>query len=326
MDWLNIINLGRLFPRRRQTKKNRQPAIKQTGGNLDKEEIARRIKNITEEEAIQDYEKLKNMDLKQITNESRIGNKFVDYFTFVERLETVSKKGMTFFEFINDKEYLNREYIQNLIKIKYKASEDIYIQMYNVFQLHCGFIGLFKPFTAVEIYSRFKPQSVLDMTMGWGGRLVGACALDIPNYIGIDSNKALKEPYTKMVKLLKKLGTKTKIKLMFKDALTVDYSKLDYDFVLTSPPYYNVEIYQGTTPKTDAEWETTFYIPLFSKTFKYLKRGGYYVLNIPTRLYESVCVELFGKADIVIPLHLKNRQKNRYVKNEYHEFIYVWKK
>ena len=25
--------------------------------------------------------------------------------------------------------------------------------------------------------------------MGWGGRLVGACALGIQNYIGIDNNK-----------------------------------------------------------------------------------------------------------------------------------------
>jgi len=129
-----------------------------------------------------------------------------------------------------------------------------------------------------------------------------------------------------MVKLLKKMGTTTNIKLMFKDARTVDYSKLDYDFVLTSPPYYNVEIYDGTTEMTDEKWESTFYIPLFSKTFKHLKTGGHYVLNIPQKLYESVCVDLFGKADLVIPLHIKNRPKNMYTVNDYHEFIYAWKK
>ena len=127
-----------------------------------------------------------------------------------------------------------------------------------------------------------------------------------------------------MVKLLKKMGTTTKIKLMFKDALTVDYSKLDYDFVLTSPPYYNIELYTGTNHKTEEEWETTFYIPLFTKTFKHLKRGGYYVLNIPQKVYESVCVDLFGKADIKMPLKLK--LKNMHTEKEYHEFIYVWKK
>ena len=105
----------------------------------------------------------------------------------------------------------------------------------------------------MELYSRFKPKSVLDFTMGWGGRLVGACALDVPNYIGIDSNKQLKEPYQRMVKLLNKLGTNTKINLMFKDALKVDYSKLDYDCVLTSPPYYNVEVYEGMLPKKSSD-------------------------------------------------------------------------
>ena len=318
MDWLNHVT-NKMFPKRRQTKKNRP----QSGGGLDKEAIAKRIQNITEEDAIADYEKLKHLDLKQITNESRIGNKFVDYFTFVERLETISKKGMSYFEFIKDKEYIKRTYIQNLIKLNDKG-QDRYILLYTVFRLHCGFIGIFKPFTALEIYSRFKPTSVLDMTMGWGGRLVGACASNVPSYIGIDSNKSLKQPYTKMVKLLKKMGTTTKIKLMFKDALTVDYSKLDYDFVLTSPPYYNIELYTGTNHKTEEEWETTFYIPLFTKTFKHLKRGGYYVLNIPQKVYESVCVDLFGKADIKMPLKLK--LKNMHTEKEYHEFIYVWKK
>ena len=32
-----------------------------------------------------------------------------------------------------------------------------------------------------------------DPCMGWGGRLVGACALDIPKYIGIDLNKSLEK-------------------------------------------------------------------------------------------------------------------------------------
>ena len=38
----------------------------------------------------------------------------------------------------------------------------------------------------MEIYHLFNPHTVLDPTMGWGGRLVGACVLDVPKYIGID--------------------------------------------------------------------------------------------------------------------------------------------
>ena len=298
----------------------------QDGGRQDgiKKHIATKIKNIDEEEAIRDYENLKKADLKKVTNETRIGTKFVDHFTFLERLETGSKKGMTYFEFIKDTEYHKKKYIQNLLK--YQKGEDKHVALYRVFKLHCGSIGLFKPLTAMELYSRFKPKSVLDFTMGWGGRLVGACVLDVPNYIGIDSNKQLKEPYQRMVKLLNKLGTNTKINLMFKDALKVDYSKLDYDCVLTSPPYYNVEVYEGMLPKKDEEWEQEFYIPLFSETYKHLKKGGHYILNIPKDLYEDVCIELFGKADIKIPLKKKGHPKNSNTEKDYTEFIYVWRK
>ena len=301
----------------------------QVGGDTfnkkEKDTIANKIKNTTEEEAIRDFEHLKNMDLSKISDETRIGNKFVDHFTFGERLETISKKGMSYYDFVQNTEYHKKKYIQNLLN--YQKGEDKHVALYRVFKLHCGSIGIFKPLTAMEVYSRFKPQSVLDMTMGWGGRLVGACALDVPNYIGIDSNVQLKEPYAHMIKLLKKLKTATKIKLMFKDALKVDYSKLDYDMVLTSPPYYNIEIYEGMKSATEEEWETNFYIPLFTETYKYLKSGGHYVLNIPIDLYENVCIPLFGKANIKMPLKVKhNRPKNGYTKKGYTEFIYVWKK
>ena len=293
-------------------------------GGASKESIAKKIKNISKEEAINDYQHLKQVNLKKVTNETRIGNKFVDYFTFLPRLETISKKGMSYFDFIEDTEYHKKKYIQNLLN--YQRGDDKYVALYRIFKLHCGSIGLFKPLTAMEIYTRFKPKSVLDPTMGWGGRLVGACALDVPNYIGIDTNKSLKEPYKNMVKTLKELGTQTNIKLMFKDALKVDYSKLDYDCVFTSPPYYNIEIYEGTKYKTDEEWDENFYIPLFTQTYKHLKRGGHFILNIPKKLYENVCLDLLGKANIKIPLKKKAHPKNKNTEQDYTEFLYVWTK
>ena len=288
----------------------------------EKKAIAKKIKNITEEEAIKDYEHMKDLDLKKVTNETRIGNKFIDYFTFLQRLETVSKKGMNYFDFLQDTEYHKKKYIKRLLD--YQKGEDKQVALYRVFKLHCGSIGLFKPLNAMDVFHRFQPRSVLDFCMGWGGRVVGACALDVPNFIGIDLNKSLKDPCTKMAKLLKRIGSKTKIKLMFKDALKVDYSKLDYDMVLTSPPYYNVEIYEGTTVRTEEEWDQEFYIPLFTETYKHLKKEGHYALNVPQKIYENVCLDLFGSAKIKIPLKKKARPKNKLTKKDYSEYIYVW--
>jgi hypothetical protein len=87
------------------------------------------------------------------------------------------------------------------------------------------------------IYNKYKPKSILDMNMGWGGRFVGACALDVEKYTGIDINTKLFKPYKDMTKFLDN-KTKTKITLYFEDSV-----KFDNDLVLTSPPYYNIEMY-----------------------------------------------------------------------------------
>jgi DNA modification methylase len=176
----------------------------------------------------------------------------------------------------------------------------------------------------MDYYCRYKPNSVLDFTMGWGGRLIGASALNIPNYIGIDMNTNLIKPYEEMVKMIKPY-TSTKIKLMFKNALNVDYNKLDYDMVFTSPPYYNIEKYSHMQDiKTKEEWNKTFYEPIINKTWNGLKKGGHYCLNIPIEVYDNVCIKILGEADKKIPIIKAKRKKGG--GENYKEYTYIWKK
>jgi hypothetical protein len=192
---------------------------------------------------------------------------------------------------------------------------------YRIFNMYFGSVNIFKPTIAMNIYYKYKPKSILDMTMGWGGRLVGACALDIPNYTGIDLNKDLIKPYAEMVDVLSNYST-TKITLIFKDALKVDYSKIHYDLVLTSPPYYNIEQYSHQPRINKDEWDETFYKPLVLKTWKHLQKGGHYCLNVPKDVYERVLKNILGKAHALIPLVKSKRTPNE----KYKEFIYVWLK
>jgi hypothetical protein len=288
----------------------------------EKRKLAYEMKPITKEQMRESY-----LDLAQesIPPETSLkGNKFVDYFTFVFRLETAGNKGISFWDFWENKTfYMKKQYVKNFLKL---TDKKLIHKMFDVFRLYFGSVGMFKPVLAMHIYDRYKPKSVLDFTMGWGGRLVGASALNVPSYIGIDMNPQLEQPYKKMVKELKSLGSNTKIKLIFKDALTVDYSKLNYDCVFTSPPYYNTEIYIGSRKMTEADWNENFYIPLFSKTYKNLKSGGYYILNIPISVYENVCVGLFGKAHEKIPMFAPRPMSKKLKQSEYKEYIYVWRK
>ena len=292
-----------------------------------KQTITNKIYNLTEKDVLEDFNKLREIECNYHKEFSQIGNKVVNKYTLVERLNTMGSKNINFYDL-----YYNRNYFKNKPFVKkmvdyYKKNRVGYNEarvFFRISNLYFSAISIFKPLIAMKIYCIYKPTSILDFTMGWGGRLVGACALDIPNYIGIDSNSNLREPYNKMTEFLKK-NSKTNVKLYFQDALTVDYSKLNYDLVLTSPPYYNIEKY-GThgndKNKTKEQWEKEFYIPIFERTFKYLKKGGYYCLNIPKEVYEKVARKTLGKPCIKMLLP----KVKRFTDEKYEEFIYIWKK
>jgi hypothetical protein len=230
-----------------------------------------------------------------------------DFSFFVSEINALAKK----------------KYVNNILSF-YKNRKTKYPEAkvwYRISNLYFSAISIFKPQIAMDIYCLYNANSVLDFTMGWGGRLIGACALNIPKYIGIDMNPNLKDPYNKMSHFLQKHST-TEIELYFQDALSVDYSKLDYDLVLTSPPYYNIETYGDDVKKTKEEWNNSFYKPIFEKTFQHLKTGGHYCINIPNEVYENVATKILGNPFTKIPLPKSKRTSNE----NYNEFIYVWKK
>jgi hypothetical protein len=288
---------------------------------MNNSEISKQIKSISEIDINKEFERLKsNTNLKPNTN---VGNKIVDYFTFEERLNTIGKEKINFYTFFKDiSKYLEKTYIKNMIKWADKNnrySDNLYKKYYFIFCLYFGCISIFKPIRAIEIFKQFNPKSVLDPTMGWGGRLVGACVCNIPNYIGIDMNTNLREPYKKMSDFLKTKST-TNIDLHFEDILSIDLSKFKYDMVLTSPPYYNLEVYSNNTKyKSVKEWNESFYKPFVERTYKHLDKNGFYILNISTKVFKYIKT-ILGEPFLKIPF-VKSKKNNNY-----NEFFYIWNK
>jgi hypothetical protein len=82
-------------------------------------------------------------------------------------------------------------------------------------------------------------------------------------------------------------------------------------------------LYNGATnQKTKEEWDEQFYKPIFQKTYKHLKSGGYYCLNIPEEVFKTVAINILGKPETKIPLPKSQRSAGE----KYHEYIYVWVK
>lgn len=293
---------------------------------MNKSKIWKELNDFDLQEIEEDFDKLREIGKDAGSKGlSTIGNKVVDYFTGLERLNTIGNKGINFFQFFeNRKEYAKKKYIQNILKYYGTNEKDAPLKVWKrIFTLYFGSVNIFRPLIAMGIYTQFSPKCVLDPTMGWGGRLVGACALNIPHYIGIDLNRKLMKPYEAMTKFLSNHSS-TKIELYFGDCITFDYSKIEYDMVLTSPPYYNIEQYSFQEKRSKQEWNEHFYIPLVTETFKYLKKGGKYCLNIPIEVFELVKT-ILGEPNYTTPFP-KSQRGDPNAKVVKGEFIYIWEK
>ena len=296
--------------------------------HLEKNIIAKQIKNISMEQVEREMNQLiqigKNAHLE--SPRSRIGNNVVDYFTFQQRLETKGKYNISFYEFIeNLEEFKQKKFIQTMLtyysNVKNKNNtKNKYVVLKEVYNICISAINIIRPIVYMEIYNKYQPTAVLDFCAGWGGAAVACSALNIPHYIGIEINTSLCEPYNYLIDYLK-TKTTCNINMIFEDALAVDYSKLYYDMVFTSPPYYFIQKYENNIEYVNKqEMNQQFYKPIFSKVYDGLQPGGYFIINVCSEVYERVLIELFGQAHEIYPYKKSQRQ------NKYSEMVYMWRK
>lgn len=161
------------------------------------------------------------------------------------------------------------------------------MRLFELWRRMSGAIVFFKPTVAMNVYSQAQATAVLDPCAGWGGRMLGALAKNI-RYVGIDTNLSLKPAYDAM---MAKFNTASTAQMIWQDALTVDFSTIDYDCVLTSPPYLNLELYPGMTPfASDEAFYKGFLIPLIDKCRRHIRRGGRVCFNISPKMYRDLTV------------------------------------
>lgn len=292
-----------------------------------KRNVSTEIKNINIEKVHSEWDKLKkisekSLELECLNGRSKLGCDLIDYYFFLNRLETIGNKGINFFEFIENIDYYKtKKYIQTLLT--YCTNNNRYLdneikKYYYIYGLCFGRVNAFKITNALSLYQYFKPNTIMDPFSGFGGRLVAALLLNY-NYIGVDLNVNLKPNYDR---LLDDLGKKSSsnVTLLFQDAIEVDYSQYTYDMVFTSPPYENIEVYENGTKKTQSEW-ANFYTSLFQKLWVHLtNKNGVYAININADIYQKYLVPLFGECEEKIELKKSTRN------NKYKEYIYLWRK
>jgi len=302
--------------------------LKENYTKQEKIDIARYIKDIKIEHVEEEMNKLIKIGEKAetISERSKVGNDIVDYFTFLQRLETKGKYDINYFEFlVNLDTFREKKFIQTMLKyyedVKNKnKTKHEYKVLKEVYNICISAINIMRPLNCMEIYTRFNAKRVLNFCAGWGGSAVAAAALNLEAYYGIEVNKDLKEPYDDMVTYLR-TKSNTEFSIHICDGVDFDYSSIDYDTIFASPPYYFIEKYANNIGyKSKKEMDEKFYNPIFSKSYNGLKKGGHFIINVCKEVYDNVLKNLLGEAHIIFPLKKSKRQNN------YTEMVYVWHK
>jgi len=283
-------------------------------------------KLITPEELERDLDNLKKFPAT--TNENSFaGNPFLYHHQFKNLLKCRREDGKTIYDVHNDSEQWNK--LLDSTRKRNRGGRTAAGNVFECFRINTGSVVMFKATTAKYLYKKYNATSVLDPTAGWGGRMLGAWALGI-DYTGIDTNIELIPAYDQMKAELTKyndnhftLFDNSKLTMLWDSCLNVDFANIDYDFVLTSPPYVNLEIYEHMNIwDSDRAFYETFFLPLFYKCIDNIRPGGIVCFNISPKMYQDAINYGLPPAD---DEELLKQQLGQQMSKKQQDKIYIWK-
>lgn len=216
----------------------------------------------TENDLLNDWEKFKSFrsDKKYISSTKRSGMKILEYF-MPNFYDIKDSKGSSF----NDK-WSNVDNLVKILRWNVNSHSTPYIsELKRGIYLCCSQAKntMYRPTIAKMIVDEYaENKQVLDPCVGWGGRMIGTVAAGC-HYTGFEPNT---ETFNNLKKIVDFLSISDKVTLYNDVAENIHkYDSIkDVSLILTSPPYYNLEIYcdektQSYKPnQTYEEWKNDF--------------------------------------------------------------------
>jgi hypothetical protein len=163
---------------------------------------------------------------------------------------------------------------------------------------------MYRPIMAKLVANHFNAKSVLDVCSGWGGRMIGCCSVEGVRYTGFEP---CVETYRGLCAMKDFLGL-TYATLINKPAEEALLSLRDdemFDIGLTSPPYYNLELYSNedtqSTSKypTYEDWVANFLEPVVTGVIQHVRTSCWSVKNFKTN-------KKYNLFDDVVRIHEKH--------------------
>lgn len=174
-----------------------------------------------------------------------------------------------------------------------------------------GSVTKYRTVTSKALIQFFGAKRVFDPCTGWGGRMLGClAAANDTYYVGCEPDK---NTYKGLVNILEDyaipFAVQTRAQIIHKpaeDALQDDINQLEkFDMVLTSPPYFNLEVYTDdsqqsiTTYNTWDKWTEGWLKPVILSSLLCLKPGGVSCWSVKNFKSDKV----YALADVTKKIH-----------------------
>jgi len=203
-------------------------------------------------------------------------NSLTDYFT--EKVRIKCKFG----KYLSPLEYYQKN------KQKYNKINDIISLRERLFN-ETRFCNNFRVSVVLAILKTFKVKKYLDISAGWGDRLLASLLYKVKLYCGVDPNKDLHQYYNQMIETFS--TNKNKFILIEGGFETAELPNTKFDLVFSSPPFFDLEKYSNydndslTKYKTEKNWCDNFLMTSIMKAYNYLEKNGHMILYIHSSPY-----------------------------------------
>jgi 16S rRNA G966 N2-methylase RsmD len=220
-----------------------------------------------------------NSNVNSIASAQRIGMKLCEHF-FPNFYDIENKKGDSF------KTLWKSDKLGKILKWNRSSHTTPYLSELKrgiYFNYGLAKSTMYRPQMAKMVVSNLGAKRVLDPCAGWGGRMLGTISAGA-EYVAFEPNT---ETYKGLLRLVKFLNIEDKVRIVNDSALEMNkYDIGEFDLVLTSPPYFDLEVYSHEDTQsvkgcdTYSMWVNNFLKPLIELAISHMKEDGWSCWNV----------------------------------------------
>jgi 16S rRNA G966 N2-methylase RsmD len=297
--------------------------------NIIHEQKPNYIKNFIQKINLNNKHQFLLIEEKWETNEEL--NLLTDYFTEDVRIKCNFKNNLSPLDYFNANynKINNIFHLDNVDKNNKIIDFDI-IKFKDYMFYNSKFCNNFRISVALSILNIFKPKSWLDISAGWGDRLISAILFGIDEYFGVDPNIELQDKYKNIINTLVDKNKQNNFKIIKSGFENAIIPNRKYDIVFSSPPFFDTEIYTNDIDdsliknNTIEKWYNDFLLFSVYKAIEYLNIDGHLVLYIDFTDKEYInrmIYDISKKINYLGNIYYFNSGKNPKLRT-----FYVWKK